>query len=95
MVAGLVLALTIMVTWPGLPRFGTHYLCDPTGDAYLGLWSMWHWNRAVESLQSPYWTDMLFHPTGMSLLYNCYSVVDMLLIAIPLTRIAGMTIAYN
>lgn len=55
------LGLTIVTTWPVLPRFMTHI--PGGGDAPWFLWQLWWFKHALLNLrQSPFVTDLIYHP---------------------------------
>jgi len=64
------------------------------GDNYQHAWFLWHFANAVASEHNPFYTHLLFYPASANL---AWSTLDPLsgFIALPLSWIAGPTIAYN
>jgi hypothetical protein len=63
----LYLALTILFTWPMVPRFTTHII-GSNYDAYNGLWVMWHTKEALLGHQPLFDLPILYYPEGATLL---------------------------
>ena len=52
------------MTWPLVVRMGDHI---PMGshDIWQNYWNFWWWKTALcELVQSPYQSELIFHPTG-------------------------------
>jgi hypothetical protein len=65
------------------------------GDWGQNLWALWWTRQALLNLgQSPFFTDYLFHPEGVTLLFHPLDVSDGLL-TIPLYGLFGGDVAYN
>ena len=59
------------------------------------FWNFWWWKKCLLDLhQHPYWTQYLFFPTGVSLVFYTHSAFNMLL-ALPVTVLLGPAAAYN
>ncbi len=61
------LACFAMLTYPSITQFSSHFLMDD-GDGFVFVWNSWWARKAVfEDGQSPWFTDQLHHPFGISL----------------------------
>ena len=89
----LYLLVATVMTWPLLGRLATH-LPMGTNDLWQNYWNLWWWKRAMLLGQSPYTTDMLFHPEGTPLGLHTHSPATMLL-TMPVNALFGMATAYN
>ena len=91
------LALGLGALWP-LPLYLTSAAPALPGDAaqdlYEKLWNIWWVTRALSSFQNPFQTDLLFFPSGASLLYHPLSVATILPGA-PFAASGGLLLAYN
>jgi hypothetical protein len=63
------LALAVVVTWPLGRQMRTHF-AGSSKDALLHFWNGWQAAEALKAGESPYYTDMLFYPAGVSLVYH-------------------------
>ncbi|MGL4648788.1 MAG: hypothetical protein ACRC1H_05220, partial [Caldilineaceae bacterium] len=91
--------LTLVMTWP----LAKVFISAIPGDAFDGwqnFWNLW-WMRIalIERTQQPFQTDLLFAPTGVSLLFHTLNPFNGLL-TMPLQLAAGGTarglyLAYN
>ncbi len=91
---GLFLLLTLAMTWPLVVEF-TSALPAGSGDVRQNFWNFWWWKKCLLDLhQHPYWTQYLFFPTGVSLIFYTHSSFNMLL-ALPVTVLLGPGAAYN
>ncbi len=59
--------LTILITWPLAARLD-QVLPGASGDTLLHYWNGWAASQALSRGQSPFFTDLIFHPQGVSLL---------------------------
>ena len=85
--------LTLLMTYPLILNFFTHV--PGGGDAFQNLWNLWWVRKSIVDLStSPYYTDYLFYPTGISLTFHTLSLFNSLL-AIPLQEIFGLVASYN
>lgn len=86
--------LSVIMTYPGIKTFGSSAI-GAGEDIWAYIWSLWWLKRAVFELhQSPYFTDLLFHPSGASLLLHDLQPFNGLLSA-PLQSWLGLIPAYN
>lgn len=60
------------------------------GDALIFLWEFWWTKHAVAGLHNPYWTEMLYHPSGTSLAFHGYPLTYALL-SVPVQLVAPGT----
>ena len=88
------LLLTLLLTYPLGLKIATHI---PGGsfDALQNVWNLWWFKYAVVDLHSnPFYTNLVYHPTGVSLLFHTFNPFNAIL-AIPLQMIFGLTVSYN
>jgi hypothetical protein len=64
------LLLTLLFTFPLAANFGSHHAGEEAGDAKVYLWSYWWTKRALDSGESPFETDVIFHPIGIGLAFH-------------------------
>ena len=87
------LALTVVLTRPGVGRFVTHFMADDT-DGYQNAWTLWWIKTALLRGAWPWWTDRLFAPDGVSLYLHTLALTNGL-IALPFQLVWPLTVAYN
>lgn len=93
-VAGLYLLFAVLMTWPLAADF-TGSVAGGAGDLWQNYWNFWWWKTALLDLgQHPYFSPMIFHPTGAKLIFHTHSPFNML-VALPLTASLGPAAAYN
>ena len=92
--AGLFFAASaVVLTWPLLASPGASI--SIRDDYFQNLWNAWWMRTALFDLHvSPWWTDHLFHPTGVSLARHTLTPLNALLIGL-VSRIASPATAYN
>ncbi|MEM7797896.1 MAG: hypothetical protein AAF633_01785 [Chloroflexota bacterium] len=67
----------ILLTWPLAATLNTHL---PEGtDSLVHYWNAWWVGEALSSGESPYFTDMLFAPQGISLVYHNFAWIHIAL----------------
>lgn len=82
------------MTWP-LALDLTGSLPHGSGDLWQNLWNFWWWKKALTDLVvSPYATDYLFFPHGVSLALHTHSPFNQIA-ALPINLIFGPIAAYN
>ena len=64
--------VTALMTLPVATRLTTH-LVGWGNDPYVHYWNTWWVEEALSRGVSPYYTDMLFHPNGASLVYHNFA----------------------
>ncbi len=86
--------LTILMTWPTV----LHLTTGIPGDGFDGWQNYWNLWWVKESLlvqgHSPYFTDYLYAPTGVSLLFHTLNIFNGLW-TLPLQLNFGVAVAYN
>lgn len=86
--------LTVLMTWPAI----LHPSGAIPGDGFDGwqnYWNLWWVKRALLILQTnPYFTDYLYAPTGVSLLFHTLNIFNSLW-TLPIQLNFGPAIAYN
>lgn len=71
--------LFAILTWPAPLRFSSHLFGD-SWDGLQNAWNLWWFREAlVERRVLPWYTDQLFHPTGVTLIGHTLSPVNALL----------------
>lgn len=89
------LVWAIAFTFPLALRLSDAVILARGGDAWLHIWDLWWANKSlVELHQSPYYTTMLYYPSGLNLYYHSLDIVNGI-VSIPLQRLFGLTSAYN
>jgi hypothetical protein len=75
-VLGLFTGLTVVITYP-LPLLMSRVLAGGDIDNYLNPWADWWTHHVVTTPgQSLYYTDYLFYPDGVSLIFHSFSHVN-------------------
>ena len=93
-VAGLYLVLTICMTLPLVLHMGSSVPAG-SGDIWQNYWNFWWWEKCLLELQqSPYHSELLFHPSGADVIFHTHSVFNMI-VAMPASVIWGPGAAYN
>ncbi len=87
------LALSCLHGYRVVANLGSH-LAGHGGDGFQNLWNMWWFREAVLSGQNPYFTPMLHHPHGVTLLYQTLNPFNCAL-ALPFIELFGQPAAYN
>lgn len=85
--------LSCMYAWRTVVHFGTR-LAGHGGDGFQNLWNMWWFERALLDGANPYFTPLLHHPEGTTLLFHTLSPFNCLL-ALPFDWMFGQPAAYN
>jgi hypothetical protein len=84
--------LAILLTWPLFARLTTAL---PAGtDTLVHYWNNWWVGQALGDGRSPYFTELLFHPDGLSLVYHNFAWLH-ILEWLALRPLAGEIAAYN
>lgn len=91
--AGGYLVLSCMYAWRTVVHFTTH-LAGHGGDGFQNLWNMWWFERALLDGANPWFTPMLHHPHGTTLLFHTLSPFNCTL-ALPFDWMFGQPAAYN
>jgi len=90
--AGYIL-LTLLMTYPLAPRISSH-LAGSGDDMWLFQWNNWWLRKALSEGLDPFFTDFLFHPQGVSLVYHNFSWLNTA-IWLLLEPLVGYIAAYN
>ena len=85
--------LTVAMTWPVAARLNTHLVGDGD-DMWVHYWNNWWIKRVLRQGGNVYHTDLLFHPTGVSLLYHNFGWINAAL-WLALEPLAEGVAAYN
>ncbi len=88
------LAVFAAFTWPAVLSPSTLYFRDGWNDIEIFLWNFWWVKEAILRGINPLWTDMLYHPTGLSLAYHTLTLPQDL-IALPWVLAGEYLLAYN
>jgi hypothetical protein len=88
------LALTLSLTFPLVRQF-TSAIPGDSFDGWQNYWNLW-WLRSalLDAHTHPFFTPMLFHPTGVSLLFHTLNPFNGL-VALPVQVAWGLLPAYN
>ena len=62
-------------SWPLGAHFAAAFLAEPSSDAGLFAWNVWHFDQAVAAGQNPFFTTWIFYPQGISLLLHTYTPI--------------------
>jgi len=93
-VLGCATGLALWFTWPLASQLTTH-VAGRSVDAEQFLWAYWWFRQALVVRNiSPFWTDMLYYPEGVSLRYFTTNTLHALL-SIPLQPIVGLAPTFN
>jgi len=84
--------LTIIFTYP--VAFSITDQVPGGGDAFQFLWFFWWFKVAILSLLNPFFSPMIFHPSGVSLVFSTVTPFNSIL-SIPLQFAFGLVSAYN
>jgi hypothetical protein len=85
--------LTLVMSYPVVGRMGTHLIGDGD-DMWVHYWNNWWVERTLQGKNDLYHTDLLFHPTGVSLIHQNFAWVNIAL-WLGLKRLVGGIAAYN
>lgn len=76
-----------------LPYTGAEPI-PPGSDIFVYLWDMWWFKHATINFINPFWTDFIFYPHGVSLLFSLANIMWSI-IAIPLQSFLSLAAIYN
>lgn len=85
--------LTVIMTWPVAAQLNTH-LVGTGDDMWVHYWNGWWVKQVLQQGGNVYYTPLLFHPTGVSLLYHNFAWVN-IAIWLLLEPFVGGIAAYN
>ncbi len=89
--------ILIALTWPTIARVFDRegfWLVQSNSDANMLFWDAWYFERLIAGRADYYYTDLLFHPAGVSLAFHNFSLPHMALMA-ALKTIFPPAKAYN
>ncbi len=90
--------LIVVMTFPTIKYvFNTDVFWLPTGrhtDAWMKFWDAWYGKRILAGEAHFYYTDLLFYPRGVSLVYHNFSIPHMLVFG-GLQALMPASNAYN
>jgi hypothetical protein len=93
-ILGLFGVLAIAMTWPLAREFGSAIPGDGF-DGWQNYWNLWWVKTALVARHAgPFFTDLLFYPTGVSLLFHTLNVFNGVL-SLPVQLAFGLFPAYN
>jgi len=86
--------LTVILTYPSVFYLSSRFMGNGR-DGFQNMWNLWWVKTALLDLHTnPYYTDMLYYPTGVTLLFHSLSPLNGL-ISIPLQHLFNMEVTYN
>lgn len=84
--------LTIVFTYP--VAFSSNEMIPGHGDVFQFLWFFWLFKEALLNFTSPYYTDYIFYPSGISLAFSTITPLNSI-VSIPLQLGFGLVNAYK
>ena len=88
------LLLTILMTWP-MARHLTAAIPGDGFDGWQNYWNLWWVKQSLLNLGvTPFFTDYLYPPTGVSLLFHTLNIFNAMW-TLPLQLNFGLALAYN
>ena len=88
------LALTLVMTWPLVANLGAAIPGDGF-DGWQNYWNLWWLKTAlVDRLATPFFTDLLYYPTGVGLYFHTLNPINGLM-TLPVQLSGGLILAYN
>ncbi len=85
--------LSIVMTWPLLPRLSTH-VPGGTNDLWTHRWTFWWIKQSLVEGHNPFYTRLLFHPQGTPLTLHNIAWVN-IAFWLPLQAVLGGDVAYS
>jgi hypothetical protein len=85
--------LTLAMTWPLIAQMSTHLAGDDV-DMWINPWATWWTRKVLREGLDLYYTDYLFHPQGVSLVFHSFSHTNTAL-ALVLEPLIGEIAAHN
>jgi len=85
--------LTVILTWPVSCNMN-EMLAGHSSDPYHNLWVNWWTEKVLTEGQSLYYTDYLFYPYGVSLIFHSFSHANTAL-SLALAPLVGRFAAHN
>jgi hypothetical protein len=84
-ILGGILLLTCVLTWPMVATLGQ--ATGTRGDYFNNLWNAWWVKHSLVEGHSPYWTDYLYFPEGISLRRHTLSLLNSVTLALFTTAV--------
>lgn len=85
--------LAVVMTWPLATQLSTH-LAGGRDDLMTHQWTFWWVKQALLQGQDPYYTQLIFYPQGVTLLYHNVAWFN-IGVWLPLQAVLGGVAAYN
>ena len=76
--------LIVVMTWPTMAQvfdFDSFWLVQDNIDANMLFWDAWYFEKLITGQADYYFTDLLFHPQGVSLAFHNFSLPHMIVFA--------------
>jgi hypothetical protein len=86
--------LSVIMTWPLAAKLTTHLPAGEGGDVWIHQWTFWWLKKSVTQGLNPFYTDLLFHPHGVSLTTHTIAWGNFAF-WLPLQALFGNTAAYG
>jgi len=87
--------LSLALSWPLPLHLSTHLTGDPSGDTGVYVWNLWHFRHELLQGRDPFYSTLLFAPTGRAnLSFHNYTVFTNLL-SLPLQPRLGLIATFN
>ena len=84
--------IIIVVTWPVFPNIfdgDVFWLPSVERDVFLKFWDAWYGKALLRGQADFYYTDLHFHPAGLSLRFHNFSLPHLLVFGALAGRHAG------
>ena len=85
--------LTVIMTWPLAARLGAA-IPGLVGDSFVHLWTFEWVKNSLAAGQSPFYTNLLFYPNGVTLIFHNIAWLN-IAVWLPLQAIVGAAAAYT
>jgi len=82
--------VTLLMTYPLVFHLSTN-IPGHAGDGHQNLWNIWHFKKRLLNFENPFYTNYIYYPIGVKLIFHTYGVFNNLL-ALPFNNIV---LAYN
>ncbi|HUY85776.1 MAG TPA: hypothetical protein VMU77_01575, partial [Acidimicrobiales bacterium] len=93
-VIGFYLVATIGMTYPMIRFIGQTIPGDSAGDAGQTVWTLWWVAESIRHGRNPFFTHLIFYPTGVSLVSQAIDLFDAIVFA-PVEMVWGPSAEYN
>jgi len=94
---GLAIPIALVVTHPLAGALGTHVLEDGSYDPFQFIWNIWWVRESLLDLHTdPFFTRLLFYPTGVPLVFHTFSFpLGLASVPLQVTLPGGVVAAHN